>query len=126
VIVANCLQGLTNAVRRFIQQRILPFMLPLVKTVVISRGGGPATGWLFLVGQCWKRPVTAFFTASAAPATTPATAASTTALALLVFTVTPWCGIGLAAVARVSLGSLANGTLPAGLVDPVTTAPLTT
>jgi hypothetical protein len=100
-------------------------MLPLVKTVVIARGGGPATGWLFLVGQCWKRPVTAFFTASAAPATTPATAASTTALALLVFTVSPWCGIGLAAVARVSLGSLANGTRPAGLVAPVAVAPFT-
>jgi hypothetical protein len=124
VIVANCLQGLTDAVRRFIQQWILPFMLPLVKPAVISPGRGPATG-LFLVGQCGKRPVTAFFTASAAPTTAPATAASTTALALLVFTFTPWCGIGLAAVARVSLGSLADRPLPAGLVAPVTVAPVT-
>jgi hypothetical protein len=95
VIVANCLQGLAGGVRRFIQ----PFIPGLVKPAVIPRGSGPATGWLFLAGPLGKRPVTTFFTASAAPATASATAAPTTALALLVFTVTPWCGIGLAAVA---------------------------
>jgi len=121
MIVANRLQGSAVAVGRFIE----PFILPLVKTVVISRGRGPATGRLVVVGPCGKRPVTAFFTTSAAPATASATAASTTALALLVFTVTPRCGTGLAAVARVCLGSLANGTLAAGLFAPFTIAPFT-
>ena len=119
VIVPNCLQGLAGMVCWFIQ----PFIPGLAKTAAISRGGGPATGCLFVVGPSGKRPVTALFTASAAPAAASATAASTTALALLVFTVTPRCGIGLGAIARFRLGSLADGTQAARLVTPFTVAP---
>lgn len=123
VIVPNCLQGLAFMVSCFIAPFIAPFIEGLVKTAAISGNDGPAIGRLFVVGPSGKRPVAALFTASAASTAASATAASTTALTLLVFTITPWCGIGLGAVARVRLGSLADGTQAAGLVTRFTIAP---
>ena len=50
-----------------------------------------------------------FVLASASACPTRAVLALTTALALLVITATPWCGIGLGAFTRACLGAFGNG-----------------